>query len=148
VAFLPESTNDQYRGARISAWFLVLNALLTLAPGVVHYVLPDGGAGVIAHMDLSTRAGTIIALFAWYGALQIPFGLIELIVGLRYRALVPLLLSMVVLQQTLSAVAAWFWKGGGHHPPEHYASAATAVLALLFLALALGNTPQRRKSLS
>lgn len=135
----PPSTNDAYRGSPLSVWFLVLASLLTLAPGLIHYALPDGGAGVIAGIDLGVAGPTIIAIFAWYGALQIPFGLLQLIVALRYRSLVPLFLLMLVLQQALGAWTAWFWKGAhsGHHPPEHYGSVAFVVLGLIFLGLSL-----------
>jgi hypothetical protein len=146
TGLLPESTNDQYRGARISAWFLILTGVLNIAPGCIHYFLPDGGAGVIAHIDLSTRASTIISVFAWYGAMQIPLGVIQLLIGMRYRALVPLFLLMMIVQQGLSAIAGWFWKGGGHHPPEHYASVISVVLGIVFLLLSLRDASQRKVS--
>lgn len=136
---LPPSTNDAYRGSPLSAWFLMLASALTIVPGLIHYALPDGGAGVIAGIDLSLAGPTIIAVFAWYGALQIPFGLLLLVVALRYRSLVPLCLLLLVLQQALGAASGWLWKGapGAHHPPEHYASLVFTVLGLLFLGLAL-----------
>jgi hypothetical protein len=139
MALFPPSTNEQYRGAPISAWFLTLAAVLTIVPGAIHYFLPDGGAGVIGGVDLSTRGETIIAIFAWYGAMQIPFGLLLLAVALRYRTLVPLCLLMAVVMQGLGAYSAWFWKGshGGHHPPEHYGSVAGVVLGLIFFALSM-----------
>ncbi len=135
----PPSTNDDYHGAKASAWFLVLASILTIVPGLIHYGLPDGGAGVIGGVDLTTRADTIIAVFAWYGAMQIPFGILMLIIALRYRTLVPLTLLMAVIVQALGAYSAWFWKGAttGHHPPEHYASVAGTILGLVFLALSL-----------
>jgi hypothetical protein len=144
MAMFPPSTNDQYHGATISAWFLALASVLTIVPGAIHYFLPDGGAGVIAHIDLSTRGETIIAIFAWYGAMQIPFGLLLLAIALRYRTLVPLCLLLTVLMQALGAYAAWFGKGsyGDHHPPEHYASAACVFLGLIFLVLSL--LPRKR----
>lgn len=139
MALLPPSTNADYRGAVVSAWFLALSGLLVLIPGLIHYLLPDGGAGVIAHLDLTTRADTIVAIFAWYGAMQIPFGLLVMIIALRYRPLVPLTLLMLLIMQALSAWSAWFGKGahGDHHPPEHYGSAAFVVLGLVFLILSL-----------
>jgi hypothetical protein len=139
MALLPPSTNADYRGSNLSAVFLALSAVLTILPGMIHYFLPDGGAGVIAHIDLTTRADTIIAIFAWYGAMQIPFGLLVLVIALRYRALTPLVLLLLILMQGLSAFAAWFWKGthGDHHPPEHYGSAVFVVLGVLFFALSL-----------
>lgn len=139
AALFPPSTNEAYRGSRLSAWFLLLTSGLTIVPGLIHYALPDGGAGVIAGIDLGVAGPTIIAIFAWYGALQIPFGLLQLIIALRYQSLVPLFLLLLVLQQALGAVSAWFWKGAhsGHHPPEHYAGVAFVVLGLVFLALSL-----------
>ena len=139
MALLPPSTNAHYRGSTLAAWFLVFSAVMTIVPGVIHYFLPDGGAGVIAHIDLTTRAATIIAIFAWYGAMQIPYGILMLIIALRYRTLVPLALALAILMQSLSAYSAWFWKGshGDHHPPEHYGSAAFVVLGLIFFVLSL-----------
>jgi hypothetical protein len=112
---------------------------MSIIPGMIHYFLPDGGAGVIAHIDLTTRADTIIAAFAWYGAIQIPFGVLILLIAVRYRTLVPLTLLLLIVMQSLSAYSAWFWKGshGDHHPPEHYGSAAFVVLALVFFLLSL-----------
>jgi hypothetical protein len=139
MALFPPSTNPDYRGAPISAGFLALSSVTTIVPGLIHYFLPDGGAGVIGGVDLSTRADTIIALFAWYGALQIPFGILILIIALRYRSLVPLVLLLTILMQALGAYSGWFGKGShsGHHPPEHYGSAAFVVLGTLFFMLSL-----------
>lgn len=138
MSLLPPSTNADYRGAVLSAWFLVLLGVGTLIPGLIHYFLPDGGAGVIAHLNMGDQAKTIIAVFAWFGALQIPHGIIEIVIGLRYRTLVPFMLVMILLERGLMAVDGWFLKGaGGHHPPEHYASVVTIVLVLILLALAL-----------
>ena len=135
---LPPSTNHAYRGAGLSAAFLGLCAVGSLVPGLIHYGLPDGGAGVIAGIDLTTRRETIVAVFAWYGALQIPHGLAQLAVALRYRTLAPLFLALVVLERGLVGLDAWFGRGaGGHHPPEHYTTVAQAALAVVFLILSL-----------
>tara|TARA_R110002110_G_scaffold407130_1_gene627870 strand:- start:4199 stop:4636 length:438 start_codon:yes stop_codon:yes gene_type:complete len=139
VSLLPPSTNASYTGAPISAWFLILVAILSIVPGAIHYFLADGGAGVIAGLDLSQGAVRIIAVFAWYGALQMPWGIAQLIIGWRYRPLVPLFIALMVLQQTLSAYSGWFGKGahGGHHPPEHYGSVLFVVLGVFLLILSL-----------
>jgi len=140
MGILPPSTNDQYAGAKVSAWFLTLAAALTIIPGAIHYFLPDGGAGVIGGVDLSTRADVIIAIFAWYGAMQMPFGALLLIISLRYRTLVPLCLLLAAVQQGLGAFAGWVFKAtaSGHHPPEHYGSLIGTALGIVFFALSLG----------
>ncbi len=136
---LPQSTNEQYRGAAASAWFLLLAGLLTIIPGAIHYFLPDGGAGVIAGMDLSERGDTIIAVFAWMGAMQLVHGLAMIAIATRYRPLVPLFLILLFVERALIAVDGWFIKGAvsGHHPPEHYASVAALPLIALFFWLSI-----------
>lgn len=138
MAILPASTNADYHGAPAAAWFLTVVAAASIIPGFIHYVLPDGGAGVIAGMDLSTRRATIVAIFAWFGALQIPHGIAQLVISLRYRTLVSLFLLLVIVERGLMGVDGWFLKGaGGRHPPEHYASPVAVLLAVLFLFLSL-----------
>ncbi len=143
MALFPPSTNHDYRGAKISAWFLMFVAVTEFIPGLIHYFLPDGGAGVIAGIDLSVRGATIIAVFAWFGAIQIPFALLLFVIGLRYRTLVPVALMAVILARALAAIDGWFLKGTatGHHPPEHYAGPLTVVLGLIFLFLAVRERP-------
>ena len=139
MALFPPSTNNDYRGATISAWFVMLVGLLEFVPGCIHFFLPDGGAGVIAGIDLSVSGAIVIAVFAWFGAIQIPFALLLFVIGLRYRTLVPVALLAVIIARGFMAIDGWFLKGSvsGHHPPEHYASPVTVVLALIFLFLAL-----------
>ena len=136
---LPPSTNADYRGHPAAAWFLTLVGVLSIIPGCIHYFLPDGGAGVIAGIDLSVRGATIIAVFAWLGALQIPHGIAQAVIGWRYRPLVPLFLALVIVERGLMAIDGWLLKGAGaaHHPPEHYASVVAVVLATIALWLSL-----------
>jgi hypothetical protein len=143
MALLPPSSNGDYHGARVSAWFLMLAAIAELIPGLIHYCLPDGGAGVIAGLDLTHNRQTIIAVFAWVGAVQIPFALCLFLIGLRYRTLVPLGLLALIIERALMALDAWFLKGaaGGHHPPEHFASPLAVLLALVFFILSLRRHP-------
>lgn len=139
MSFLPPSTNDQYRGAMISVWGLGLFTVGTLVPGLIHSFLPDGGAGVIAHLDMGNRAELVRNLFAWEGATQLALGLGMLAVVLRYRPLTPLFLGLVMVERGLMALMGWVLlpPSNGHHPPEHYASPVTFVVAGVLLALSL-----------
>lgn len=140
---LPPSTNADYRGHPASAWLLMLAGVLSIIPGCIHFFLPDGGAGVIGGVDLTTRAATIIAIFAWFGALQIPHGIAQFVIGWRYRPLVPLFLALVIVERGLMAIDGWFLKGAGtgHHPPENYASVIAVVLASIALYFAQPRRP-------
>ena len=143
MAFLPPSTNGQYLGARSSVWFLGLAAVLTLVPGMIHSFLPDGGAGVIAHLDMGDRRDLVIGVFRWEGSTQLAFGLGMLAVALRYQTLVPLFLSLVIVERGLMSLHGWVLSppASGHHPPEHFASPVSVVLAAVFLILALRPRP-------
>jgi hypothetical protein len=139
MSLLPPSTNHLYRGSLASVWFLGIYGLLELGTGCVHYCLPDGGAGVIAGLDLTANKHTIIGVFAWMGALQIAYGLGILAVAFWYRPLVPLFLGLGLLERLLMSVAAWVTKPSptGHHPPEHYASLLLIPVLAVFLAMAM-----------
>jgi len=145
MALLPETTNAAYRGSVWSAMYLGLTGLLTVGPGCIHYFLPDGGAGVIAGLDLSGDRAAIVGVFAWEGASQIAMGIAQLLVALRYRTLVPLFLLLELVETALDAVAFWITKAPptGHHPPENYKVLITLPLLAIFLALSL-RTPTRR----
>lgn len=123
--------------ASASSRFLLLCGVLAVIPGMIHVFLADGGAGVIAGIDLSRDASRTVSMFAWAGATQIAWGLMMLAIGLRYRALVPLALALLLLEKTLHALSFWVLKPGDHHPPESYAVLVTVPIIVLFLALAL-----------
>jgi hypothetical protein len=137
--FLPPSTNEQYRGSRCAAWFLAFYGVLWIVPGMIHSLLPDGGAGVIAGLDLSHNPTLIFGLFAWAGATQIAHGIVTLVVALCYRALVPLFLFVSFIERLLLSWSGWIKHVpiSGHHPPEHYASLVSLPVILLFLWLSI-----------
>lgn len=70
MTLAPPSTNHLYRGAPVAALFLALLAVTTIVPGAIHFFLPDGGAGVIAGLDLSNNGAVIIGVFAPRGVMS------------------------------------------------------------------------------
>lgn len=146
---LPASTNALYTGTPWAPAFLGLLGVFTIVPGLIHYLLPDGGAGVIAGLDLrgeAWRATTIIGVFAWEGATQIAFGFAMVIVALRFRPLTPLFLFLALVEATLQALAEWVIKPGGgpHHPPGSYSVLIAIPLIVVMLAIAISD--QRSQS--
>ena len=71
----PSPIHRTSSAATAAAWFLGLYGLLEFVPGLVHFLLPDGGARVIAGLDLAQHAHVVIGVFAWMGAVQIAYGL-------------------------------------------------------------------------
>lgn len=139
MRLLPPSTNGLYRGSPASVWVLGLYGLLELVPGSIHFLLPDGGAGIVAGLDLTRDRHVIIGVFAWMGALQIAYGLGILAVASWYRPFVPMFLGLGLVERVLMSLAAWVTKPGptGHHPPEHYASLLSVPVLAIFLVLAV-----------
>jgi hypothetical protein len=141
VSLLPPSTNDAYRGWKLAAWALTVLAAGTIIPALIHIGLPDGGAGVIAGLDLSQGRHTIISLFAWAGATQFVWGLILLAISLQYRSLVPLALALLVIERGLHTWNMWGPKGahlaGGHHPPEAWLTLGSVPVLAILLTLSL-----------
>jgi hypothetical protein len=139
MSLLPASTNDRYAGSMLAAYFLGFVGLTTLGPGLIHTFLPDGGAGVIAGMDLSANGAAIVGVFAWAGATQIVWGVTLLAASLRYRSLVPPLFALLLLERSLIALNLWWWKApaGEHRPPEAYATLVTLPLLAAALVLSL-----------
>lgn len=138
VGILPASTNDRYAGRPLAPRALLLLSILTIGPALIHVFLPDGGAGVIAGLDLSQNGAQIVGLFAWAGATQLVFGLTLLIVALRHRDFVPLMLALLLLEQSIISLNLWVLKPGssGHRPPGAYGSllAVPVLLGLLHFA--------------
>jgi hypothetical protein len=128
---------DRSVGPTASSRFLALCGVFAVIPGSIHTFLPDGGAGVIAGIDLAAGGERIFSVFAWAGATQMAWGLMMLAVALRYRALVPLALLLLLLERTLHALNFWVLKSGGHHPPESYAVLVALPVIALFLLLSL-----------
>ncbi len=115
--------------------FLFLLGLLTAVPGAIHVFLPDGGAGVIAGLDLSAYGAVIISVFAWAGATQIAWGLLMMLVALRHRALLVPVLSLALFERVLMAANEWWLKpgDGGDKPPGVYGTLIAIPLITIFL---------------
>lgn len=139
MSLLPATTNDHYHGSLLAAYFLLLLGIGWVIPGLIHVFLPDGGAGVIAGIELGSNPSALIGAFAWAGATQIAHGLVMIAVALWYRPLVPLMFAVSLLERTLLALTGWVMKApaSGHHPPEHYGSAVLVPLIALSLWLSL-----------
>ena len=136
---LPPSTNGQYTGSPRGPQILAVLALLTILPAGIHSFLPDGGAGVIAGLDLATCKQVVVALFHWAGATQLVFGIVMLSAATRYRSFVPPVLLLLLIERGLHALH--FWAGeppaSGHRPPEHYALLGALPLIAFALRLSL-----------
>jgi hypothetical protein len=98
----PMNVNNTIRGTKIPVYIFALYAIISTIRSCVHLLSPDGGAGTIAGMDLSVAgADGIIFAFALWGSSQLLFAIIQLLVVIRYRSLVPFMWLMLILEVLL-----------------------------------------------
>lgn len=119
--------------SRITVGLLVLLGLINLGRGSAHAFLPDSGAGVIAHFDLTQGGPTIIFLLAMIGAGQIGSGLVELLVATRFRAFAAPLLAIELLRALIGVYIAFISKSVG----TGYPGAKGIVVSAIVLTLAV-----------
>lgn len=93
---------QDYAGPKPPFYFLIMIAIASTVRSLIHIFYADGGAGVIAGIDINVNGGTnIVAVFSQWGASQLILALIYWLVILRYRSLTPLMLAVIVLEQLL-----------------------------------------------
>ena len=89
----------------VTRYAFVLFGLFNLGRGGIHLFKADGGAASIAGFDLTGPQGKIILmLFAAAGAQQIVFGVVDLLISLKYRML---LFALLVYHSVLQLLVVW-----------------------------------------
>ena len=87
----PRRAANEFHGAPLAGWALAAMTLLTLGRSAAHVALPDGGAQSIATIPVddftANGAAALIHVFSEWGLSQLLFGLVYVIVLLRYRSL-------------------------------------------------------------
>lgn len=119
--------------SRITLGLLVVLGLINLVRGALHVFLPDSGAGVIAHFDLTEGGRTIVFLLAMIGAGQIGSGIVDLLVAARFRALAAPLLAVELLRTLIALYIAFVSKSVG----AGYPGAKGVVVSALVLTVAV-----------
>lgn len=133
---LPRSLDRGFRGHWAALWLLVPIVFLRIAISLLHIFSADGGAQSISTIPLDSyppgAAQNIIAIFARMGLDQLILGVLCVVVLLRYRALIPLMYALIVLQYVAE-------KGVAHFKPLSLAgtsAASTPALVLTVLSAA------------
>ena len=112
---LPAKIDNVIRGTKIPFYIFALYAIVSTVRSCIHLLSPDGGAGTIAGMDLSVAgADGIIFAFALWGSSQLLFAIIQLLVVIRYRSLIPFMWLMLALEVLLRELV-------GHMKPVTFA---------------------------
>lgn len=147
---LPRTVDNSYAGHPVALWVFVAITLVTLFRSLVHVFLPDGGAQAIATIPLDTypdaAATAVVVTFALWGLQQLVVGGLYVVVLLRYRALVPLMYLLLVVEY-LGRLGIGLWKG----PIETVSEPPGARFTLLMIAacsamLVMSLRPRRQET--
>lgn len=122
-AGLLPSDPTRYDGPAIARWITTALLVVITIRSLVHLFSPDGGAHSIATIDTSVAGGNnIVAIFGQWGASQLLLVGALWVLLLRYRGLIPFILSVLLLEPFLRGLS-------GHIKP--IATIATAPGAAL-----------------
>jgi hypothetical protein len=143
---VPAKADNMLRGWKLPLYAFILITLVGTVRSFIHILSPDGGAGSIAGMNLAvTGANEVIFAFALWGAEQLIYALIQWVVILRYRSLVPLMWGVQFLE-TLGRMLVGQLKPVtfAHTPPGAYQNYIYLALAVLMLVLSLWSASRQK----
>lgn len=145
---LPRNVDNRYEGSAVARWAFLLLAVISVVRSCIHLAAPDGGAGTIAGLDLALGgAANIVFAFGLWGLSQLIYGLIQLLVALRYRTLIPLMYVFLIFE-TLGRMTVGWTKPPVvlHTPPGGTANWILLPLAIVLLILSLRKPKKIRAS--
>jgi hypothetical protein len=143
----PARADNSLRGSKWPLYLFILVAAIGAVRSCIHIFSPDGGAGSIAGMDMAvTGANEVIFAFALWGSAQLIYALLQWLVILRYRSLLPLM-WLVQFLETLGRILVGHLKPVtfAHTPPGAYQNYIYLALAVLMLVLSLWSANKKIK---
>lgn len=103
----PKQIDNNFKGYKIALYAFYALTAITLWRSQHHLFAPDGGAQTIASipLDTFTLAGSqaVIGVFGLWGLSQLVIGLVYLLVAIRYRAMVPLMYLLMIVEYSFRA---------------------------------------------
>ena len=106
AAGLLPSDPTRYDGPAVARWVTTFLLVVITIRSLVHLLSPDGGAQSIATIDTSVAGGNnIVAIFGQWGASQLLLVGALWVLLLRYRGLIPFILSVLLLEPFLRGLS-------------------------------------------
>jgi hypothetical protein len=126
-----------YVGYQFVRIVTVIFLLLTVARSSIHLFSSDGGANVIAGIDISVAGGdNIVAIFHQWGATQLLLALFLTLLFFCYSGMTPLIVLILAMDPVVRLVAGKMKSVTTDAPPpgESLNGPALALLVVLFIA--------------
>ena len=140
----PKSADNAFRGNRLALWLLGILALMKAGIGANSIfngrVVATSADGIPLDTFTPGGAQAVVSLFAIWGLSQLVICVFCLLVLLRYRALVPLMLAMLLLEHLFKKMILQFLpiaKVGA--PPGHAVNLVLLALIVGGLVLSVWN---------
>ncbi len=109
--FLPKHIDNTYRGHRLALWLFAV--LVLMKGGIGLGTIFNGRSAAISAdgipLDTFTPAGeqAFVSLFAAWGLSQLMLNLIGFVVLVRYRAMVPFMFALLLLEHLSRKLIFW-----------------------------------------
>lgn len=98
----PSQADNTIRGSRIPFYLFVLIAIIGTVRSFIHMLAPDAGLSSIAGLNLDFPGSSNVVFFgSQWGAEQLIYAIIQWIVIIRYRSLIPLMWLIQFLETFL-----------------------------------------------
>ncbi|MCK7485014.1 MAG: hypothetical protein MZU97_05290 [Bacillus subtilis] len=134
----PRQIDNRYFGYRVAMFVFFALTAISFGRSVVHVFSFDGGANSIAGLDLTEGSANIIFSFALWGSSQLILALLQILVCVRYRKLIPFMYLMLFVETLLRMlVGAMKEPVIDGIPPGGYANYVMIPLTLIMLWLSL-----------
>ncbi len=137
---LPVTAGNDNPGPKLANIVFLLLAIVGIARSCIHIFSPDGGAGVIAGLDVAVAGGDgIVFAFALWGGAQLLLSIVQVTVNFRYKNLIPFMYGLLIAEVFLRMLAGWLHPVTFSHVPPgavaNYIVLAVAIVMLLLLLL-------------
>lgn len=144
---LPRQIDNDYRGYRLAVWLLGLLVLMKLGMGLNvifnGYEVATSADGIPLDTYAPAAARAVLSFFAIWGLGQVMFGLLGVLALVRYRAMIPVVFALLLLEHLSRKLIFYFLPIARTATPT--ASIVNVVfLAIMILGLALSLRGRRR----
>jgi hypothetical protein len=141
---LPQHIDNTYRGHKLALW--LLGILVFMKGGIGLGTIFNGRSAAISAdaipLDTFTPAGAqaFVAIFAAWGLAQLVLNLIGLLVLVRYRAMVPFMFVVLLLEHLSRKLILWIQPvARSDTPPGLYLNLAFVAVMIAGIFLSLRN---------
>ena len=150
---LPQAIDNTYRGYKLALWLFALTVLvkvgISLASIFNGYHAASSADGIPLDTFTPTGVQAVVTLFALLGNAQLMIGLLCVLVLFRYRAMIPLMFVLLLLEYLTRRLILQFMPiATTAAPPGLFVNLALLALMIVGLVLSLLNrdNPQAPRS--